>query len=538
MKQYRKLLFFALMLASISITMLAEAPAGYYRSLNGLKGHALKDAVHNLIKPHTVVSYNSLWNYFPSTDCRPTDKSVVWDMYSNNTYHFNGFRGVSGMHKEHSFPKSWWGGTEVDAYTDLHHLYPSDGQANLAKSNHPLGEVATATFDNGVTKVGTPVQGQGGGDGTVFEPGDAYKGDFARTYFYMATCYQDYTWKYNYMVNNSSWKTLNTWAIDMLLKWSRNDPVSDKENDRNDAVYRIQNNRNPFIDHPELIEYIWGDKQDQVFNIDGGDDPNPGGEPTLTTPTQGTELYFGEVALGKSIDYVVYVKGENLTNALSVRVYKNDYAMFTTNVKTIERSAVNSEQGYPLTITYTPTAIGDHKAKLLLSDGGLVGSIGVELSATCLAAPTLTPITAYAASNVTDSSFVANWQPTTDAIDYYIVNHSIYDDADDELDNESVIVDAEESSYLFSNMRLGKRHTDTVQSFRLGYTSTPSNIITVENSGITGDLNGDGKLDVSDVTLLINMILGTEPKSDKADINADGVVNVSDVTALINLILQ
>ena len=228
MKQYKNLFLSALLIFCVGISVFAAAPAGYYRSLNGLKGQALKNAVHNLIKNHTVVSYNSLWNYFPSTDCRPTDKSVVWDMYSNNVYHFNGFKGVSGMHKEHSFPKSWWGGTEVDAYTDLHHLYPSDGQANMAKSNHPLGEVANASFNNGVTKVGTPVAGQGGGDGTVFEPDNAYKGDFARTYFYMATCYQDYKWKYTYMVNNSSWKTLNTWAIDMLLKWSRNAPVSDK----------------------------------------------------------------------------------------------------------------------------------------------------------------------------------------------------------------------------------------------------------------------------------------------------------------------
>lgn len=537
MKQYKNFLLTALLVICAGISVFATAPAGYYRSLNGLKGQALKDAVHNLIKPHTVVSYNSLWNYFPSTDCVPTDRSRVWDMYSSNVYHFNGFRGVQGMHKEHSFPKSWWGGTEVDAYTDLHHLYPSDGEANMAKSNHPLGEVANASFDNGVTKVGTPVSGQGGGDGAVFEPGDAYKGDFARTYFYMATCYQDYNWKHTFMVNNSNWKTLNTWAIDLLLKWSRNDPVSDKENDRNDAVYRIQNNRNPFIDHPELIEYIWGDKQNQVFNIDGGGD-TPEGEPTLTTPTQGTELNFGEVALGKSIDYVVYVKGERLTNSLSVRVYKNDYQMFTTNVTSIDRTTANSEQGYPLVITYTPTAIGTHKAKLLLSDGGLVGSIGVELSASCLPAPTLNPILAYDATNVTDTSFVANWQATTDVIDYYIVNHAIFDENNDELDSESVIVDADESSCEFTNFKLGKKHTYTVQSYRLGYTSEESNVITIENSNGIGDVNADGKVDVSDVTMVINMILGTENKSENADINADGNINVSDVTALINLILS
>lgn len=536
MKRYHHIIISALLMACVSLSAFATAPIGYYRSLNGLKGQALKNAVHNLIKPHTVVSYNSLWSYFPSTDCMLTDKSRVWDMYSSKTYYFRGFSSVSGMNKEHSFPKSWWGGTEVDAYTDLNHLYPSDGEANLAKNNHPLGEVETASYSNGVTKVGTPKKGQGGGDGSVFEPADQYKGDFARTYFYMATCYQDYRWKYTYMVNNSDWKTLNTWAIDLLLKWSRNDPVSDKETTRNDAVYRVQNNRNPFIDHPELVEYIWGDKQDQVFNVDGGDDPT--GEPDLITPTQGTELYFGEVGLGKSINYVIYVKGENLTNSLSVRVYKDNYTMFTTNVKQIERTAANSEQGYPLVITYTPTTVGNHKAKLLLSDGGLVGSIGVELSAACLPAPSLHAVVATSATNLTDSSFVANWKATGDFIDYYIVNHVMYDEFDDEIDRENIIVDSEETSCEFTNLKNAKKHTYTVQSYRLGYTSEESNIISIENQGsIIGDINADGKVDVSDVTELINMILGSQPLSPKADINNDGITNVSDVTALINIIL-
>ena len=536
MKRYNSFLISLLLTIGVGLSAFADAPIGYYRSLNGLKGQALKNAVHNLIKPHTVVSYSSLWNYFPSTDCQATDKSRVWDMYSNKTYYFNGYRGVSGMHKEHSFPKSWWGGTEVDAYTDLHHLYPSDGEANMAKSNHPLGEVANASFNNGVTKVGTPVAGQGGGDGTVFEPGDVYKGDFARTYFYMATCYQDYNWKYTYMVNNSSWQTLNAWAIEMLLKWSRNDPVSDKETNRNDAVYRVQNNRNPFIDLPELVEYIWGDKQDQTFYTDGGGSTS--GEPTLITPTQGTELYFGEIALGKSINYVVYVKGENLTNSLSVRVYKNDYAMFTTNVTSIERNAANSEKGYKLEITYTPTSIGDHKAKLLLSDGGLVGSIGVELSASCLPVPDLSAVTATAASEITDSSFVANWLPTTDVIDYYIVNHVIYDIDGDESEREAIIVDPSETTCAFNNLREGVKQTYSVQTYRLGYTSAESNVITVKDSNLIGDLNGDGKVDVSDVTLIINMILGTETQSSAADINTDGEINVSDVTDIINQILN
>ena len=251
-------------------TTWAAIPTGYYNSLSNKSGQALKNAIQDLVYNHTVVPYSSLWNYFPKTDYRIDNPQRVWDMYSDKAYYFRGSSSVSGMNKEHSFPKSWWGGgDDTPAYTDLNHLYPSDGDANMAKSNWPLGEVSSTTFDNGVTRVGTPVNGQGGGAGTVFEPADEYKGDFARTYFYMASCYQNLKWKYTYMVNNATWLTLNQWSIALLVRWAREDPVSEKERVRNDAVYTIQNNRNPFIDFPELFEYIWGDKQGQQFTLDG-----------------------------------------------------------------------------------------------------------------------------------------------------------------------------------------------------------------------------------------------------------------------------
>ena len=239
----------------------AAIPDGYYNSLDGKSGQALKDAICNLAKHHTVLNYYSLWNYFPLTDCQLDDNRKVWDMYSNKTYYFGH---TSGMNREHSLPKSWWGGYNETqgyaAYTDINHLYPSDGEANMAKSNYPLGEVSTPYYNNGVTKVGSPKTGQGGGCSTVFEPDDRYKGDFARTYFYMACAYQNYTWKYTYQMSNNNWKTLNEWSIDLLCRWARNDAVSDKEVYRNDAVQHCQNNRNPFIDFPELFEYIWGNR--------------------------------------------------------------------------------------------------------------------------------------------------------------------------------------------------------------------------------------------------------------------------------------
>ncbi len=481
----KKNIYNLVMTAFLALTFLvsnAGVPVGYYNSLDGLSGQALKDAVFKLISHHTVVSYNSLWRYFPSTDCYPDNHNKVWDMYSDTDYFFNGTRSVSGMHKEHSLPKSWWGGTQVAAYTDLNHLYPSDGKANLAKSNWPLGEVSSTKFNNGVTKVGTPVAGQGGGAGTVFEPDNRYKGDFARTYFYMATCYQDYTWKHTYMLNNSNWKTLNDWAIALLLKWSREDAVSTKEIDRNDAVYKVQNNRNPFIDNPDLAEYIWGTKQGQVFNVDntGQGDSTP----ELITPTQNTELRFGEVALGKSLNYTVFVKGRNLTNCLSVQLYENADNTFSINVNSVDRIAAMSGEGYPLVITCTPHHLGEHRAKLLISDGGLVGSYGVMLTASCLPVPSLTAVKALHALNITDSSYVATWEASSDTIDNYLLNRIVYDAHNNIVSSETFNVDAEITTCQLAGLKTGETHTYTVQTSRLGYTSVPSNVITVSTTGI------------------------------------------------------
>lgn len=472
----------------------ATIPPGYYDQLDGKSGQALKDAVHNLVKQHTTLSYGSLWLYFADTDCRPEDHKKVWDMYSDKTYYFRGgTSGVSGMHKEHSLPKSWWGGYDETqgyaGYTDINHLYPANGDANMAKSNYPLGEVSTTTFNNGVTKVGHPKTGQGGGCSWVFEPDDRYKGDFARTYFYMACAYQDYNWRYTYMMTNNSWKTLNEWSIDLLCRWARNDAVSDKEVDRNDAVQRSQNNRNPFIDIPMLFEYIWGDRQGQVFYLSdaGADTTSYTGDPELIAPTQGTVLDFGEVAIGKTLEYTLYVKGRGLTNPLSLQLYLYDYEMFSIPVTTISRTMANSVEGYPLKVTYTPTAIGNHTARLLVSDGGLVGSVGVELRARCVEVPHLSRLTALPASDISESGYTANWQAASEQVDYYIITRTVYNKDSGESRTESFSTDnSEETTFKFDDRHANESHTYSVQSYRLGYVSEPSNVITIDSSGLTG----------------------------------------------------
>jgi endonuclease I len=473
----------------------ATIPAGYYNSLDGKSGEALKNAIHDLTLQHTVLNYNSLWTYFHDTDCYPDNRNKVWDMYSDNNYYFTSTR---GLNREHSLPKSWWApsgeNTNTDlypSYTDIMHLYPADADANSAKYYWPLGEVSSVNFDNGVTKVGTPKVGQGGGASEVFEPDDRYKGDFARTYFYMACTYQHYRWRHTFMLTNDDWKTLNGWSIDMLCRWARNDAVSDKEVDRNDAVQRCQNNRNPFIDIPELFEYIWGNRQGQVFYLSEAststDTTTYHGEPELIAPTQGTVLDFGEVALGKSLNYTIYIKGRGLTNPLSVQIYRYDAEMFKIPVSSVSRASANSANGYPLQITYTPTAIGEHTSRLLILDGGLTGSVGVELRARCLPVPELTKLEALDATGITGSSYKANWKAPDEEVDYYIITRSVYDKGSNDVRVETFTTDdGNTTSYSFDDRHAGEVHTYYVQSFRLGYISEPSNVITIDATGLTG----------------------------------------------------
>lgn len=273
-----KKFYLAISSVLLSVAAWGEAPEGYYSGVANYADRDLKDVLHDLIYTHTLVSsYNALPQYFLLTDVYPQGHERYgqwWDMYTDVPEEavWDGNK----LNREHSLPKSWWGGdTDTPAYVDLFHLYPSERATNLAKSNWPLGEVdvegtaAKDLFQNDISKVGYPVEGQGGGAKKVFEPGDEYKGDFARTYFYMVTAYQNLTWKYTYMLSNTEWQTLNPWAVDLLMRWSREDPVSAKETMRNDIVYGIQNNRNPFIDHPELAELLWGDHQGEMFDPEG-----------------------------------------------------------------------------------------------------------------------------------------------------------------------------------------------------------------------------------------------------------------------------
>lgn len=245
----------------------AQAPANYYNSAEGLNGADLRSALHHIIKGHTSLGYSALWLAYETTDKRP-DNGKVWDIYSDKPggtapYFFTFGSDQCGNYnsendcynREHSWPQSYFNDAEP-MRSDLFHVYPTDGYVNNKRSNFAYGEVGSATWTslNG-SKLGANIYP--GYSGTVFEPVDSFKGDIARTYFYMATRYytEDGSWNNWAMANKAE---LKPWAVNMLLEWHHNDPVSQKEINRNNAVYAKQHNRNPFIDRPEFADCIWG----------------------------------------------------------------------------------------------------------------------------------------------------------------------------------------------------------------------------------------------------------------------------------------
>lgn len=276
-------------LVILALQMFAQGPNNsgtYYQAADGKKGAELKTAMGEVINPHTRLSYNALWEAFKTTDVRPDGK--VWDMYSNfsnftfGTDQDTGLGGDEGKYynREHSMPKSWFGKNNENTpmYTDITHIVPTDKWVNSLRGNVPFGETDNPTnySKNKFSKFGP--SSINGYTKSVFEPNDEYKGDFARIYFYMVTCYEkgEYsvtTWESDMLANNA-YPAFTEWAQDMLLRWANEDPVSQKEIDRNEAVYKLQGNRNPYVDYPGLEQYVWGEYTDKTFSYANYEKPD------------------------------------------------------------------------------------------------------------------------------------------------------------------------------------------------------------------------------------------------------------------------
>ena len=273
--------FLCLLLSVCAFAIADEMPEHFYDHIQGLKDGELKDTLKaiSILNRDTIDYGSDTWEVFYYSD--RDENGYCMDMYCDTWQKFTSPGvAVAGCNIEHSFAKSWWGGAKNAAYKDCYHLNPSNETANSSRSNYPLG-VPEKDFkaNTGSLKVGRRHHDGLNEDHYVFEPKDEYKGDFARAYFYMVTRYGHWSdmtygdelkeykgWRLDnsdvgskFAMQNDNYLVFQPWEQEILLAWHRQDPVSVKEINRADAVNRFQKNRNPYIDYPYLVEYIWGE---------------------------------------------------------------------------------------------------------------------------------------------------------------------------------------------------------------------------------------------------------------------------------------
>lgn len=296
----------------------ADSLPAYYESIDGTSGKELMDAIQRVAKQGYRADdfrYDSVWLAFKHTDLRPD--SYIWEIYSDCDFVYEKDRTSNttqtgeckGYNREHAMCQSWFGTTSLAGQemssskknspgSDIFHIYPASYGMNSRRGNRPYGEVLTAANVSGNgTKYGTPVQtisvtnSVAGAyvEGSitlitnVLEPADEYKGDIARSYFgTMVKWAGEWTFNRNengrvifdatidadthYASENNY--GLTPYGLALLLKWHRQDPVSQKEVDRNNGIQLTQGNRNPFIDYPYLAEYIWGERSGQTLDFE------------------------------------------------------------------------------------------------------------------------------------------------------------------------------------------------------------------------------------------------------------------------------
>ena len=502
----------------------STSPFAYYQKANGKKGAQLKTALCGIIYNRTKESYDGLLEAYKKSDVRSDGK--IWDMYSNITKYTPGNTGGNnkegaGYNREHSFPASWFG-DKNPMKSDLNHVYPTDAYINNMRSNMPFGETKnpTKTSANSFSKVG-PCS-YPGYSGTVFEPNDEYKGDFARTYFYMVTCYEEKL--SDWYKNNSStpvtavldgkaYPGLKTWQLEMLMKWAKNDPVSEKEIARNNAVYEYQTNRNPFIDYPGLEEYIWGTLTTTAFSYDNyvqpenttpteptdpTDDPT---EPTVPTTISGsyalvtdaTTLAAGDRILIAYVDEkVAKAMGEqNTNNRAAVDITKNTDGTLTPDegvqIITLEKNGSNYLFNVGDGYLYAASSSSNQLKIEAKADANAKATISISKG---------------------DATIVFQGDNSRNYMRYNPNN------------NNPIF-----SCYASNS---------SVAALPQIYREVPTQEVS------KGNVNGDEGVDYEDVQMVIWHIFGQTPEDfnePAADIDGNGKVDITDVTAIIEMIL-
>ena len=435
---------FTLSLVAKSVTPAASLPA-YYEDLQGKAGKSLFDAVQTVTKVgYSSLGYDGLWTAFKTTDKK--NNGQVWDMYSDCNWTFGSDQCGSYSsecdcyNREHSIPKSWFGGSTSGPGCDIFHLVPTDGKVNGMRSNYAFGEVSSASYTYDGAKKGSAksititggntIAGNTGttisASGTVFEPRDEYKGDFARGYMGSLLRWageKAFTTGEGSDIFTTTFTTgsfgLTKYGVALLMKWHRQDPVSKKEIDRNNGIQQTQGNRNPFIDYPYLAEYIWGEKAGETLYLDdimtaydadfvlGESDGSR--EDVVHTPVlsvSNTTVNFPSVLVDEESSVSIKVTGVYLTSSVTLTISGEDADMFETSCSSLTINEANSSiTQNNVILTYVPTEKGQHTATLQIASQGAETLI-VKLYGACNAACQVTWMVngeEYTAGNPTTS---------------------------------------------------------------------------------------------------------------------------------------
>ncbi len=602
-----KKFFTSLFALLLGFSALAEIPEGFYTNAIGKQDEALMTALEGIIYTHTKLSYNYMWTAYDVTDLGSDGYYI--DMYSTCKYnnasaHVAGASYVGeGINREHSFPKSWFGGEVDPMFTDLTMLIPTDAFVNQRRSNNPYGVCAggqTYTNDElGVTmlgKLGTSTYS--GCTETVFEPDDEYKGDFARIYFYMVTCYKSVlgTWPGSGQLDyeKNGYKAFSDWSLQLLMEWHRADPVSQKELNRNEGVYGEQGNRNPFVDHPELAEYIWGTKQHTAWTgqdtpIDPFDKEVPVMQPVDEDAIEATAFRADWTAVDNVSSYTLKVNriaapGEEIATLLitenfsginvdsdsnsdisqSLDNYTDNpgwsgfklYAAANQSLKVGTGSAVGYLVSPQLDLDSTVTVVFNSKSWINshgVSDGSsvIVSCGDVSETITLTATPEdYTVVLKGCSDNNIKLSMTANGKR------FYIYHVDIYNGDLTAVPPRLAVVEEGDSTwrvvsginadnYTVKALAGGVYEYFVKAIYTDGTESVWSNIehVTLTGNGdepLIGDINGDGEVTIGDMSALIDYLLGSAGDTidqEIADINNDGEVTIGDVSALIDMLL-
>ena len=349
----------------------AQIPAGYYSTATGT-GYTLKTQLHNIINGHSDQGYNAMDGFIANYDLDnyyEAGSNTILDPYSENPtgadpYNFTPVGDECGNYngegdcynKEHVIPQSTFN-SNTPMQSDAHHLLPTDGRVNGFRSNYPFGVVDNSSLvsQSGIsnpTQNGSKLGGNlnsgysAGYTGIVFEPIDEFKGDIARIYFYFVTRYEDQVsaWSAYDMFDGSSDKVLDDPFLNILMTWHQNDPVSQKEIDRNNNIYyNHQSNRNPFVDHPEYVAMIWNPSTD------------------TTAPTAPTNLVASN-ATASSMDLTWTASTDDVAVAsYDIFVDGSFYTNTSTAVTSFTVTGLASETNYCFTI-YALDAAGNTSA--------------------------------------------------------------------------------------------------------------------------------------------------------------------------------